>query len=256
MQGEITFLAALIVGFIGSTHCLGMCSGIAGTLAAATDRATGLPLLNRISYLLAYNLGRISSYVLAGFIAAGIGHLGFGLLPPPLAHSIALGISVVFLVALGFYLSGWVSFLPRLELLGGRLWRFIEPWGRRLLPVKSRFLAFTFGLVWGWLPCGLVYSALVWAAATANPVQGALFMLGFGLGTLPTVLCMGLTGQMLQRLRRHAGFRQAAGASLILFAAVMITLYALNKEPHPNQHSQPQTSHIIRGQTLHFASAI
>lgn len=251
MRGEITFLAALIVGFLGSTHCLGMCSGIAGTLATATDRGHGLPLLNRVSYLLAYNLGRISSYVLAGFIAAGFGHLGFGLLPPPLAHAIALAISVVFLVALGFYLTGWVSFLPRLELLGGKLWRLIEPWGRRLLPVKSRFRAFTFGLVWGWLPCGLVYSVLVWAAATANPVQGALLMFGFGLGTLPTVLCMGLTGQTLQRLRRHTGFRQAAGALLILFAAVLVTLYALNKGSTPHHHNPPQNTQITHNATVH-----
>ncbi len=253
MQGEITFLAALVVGFLGSTHCLGMCGGIAGTLATATDRAQSLSFLNRFSFLLAYNLGRITSYVGAGFIAAGIGHLGFGLLPPPLAHGLALAISVVFVLALGFYLAGWASFLPRFELLGGKLWRNIEPLGRRLMPVKSRPRAFAFGLVWGWLPCGLVYSVLVWAAATASPAQGALLMLGFGLGTLPAVLCMGLSGQALQRLRRHSGFRRAAGASLILFAAVLVTLYTLNKEPQLNQLSQPQTSHVTWDQTLQFA---
>jgi sulfite exporter TauE/SafE len=249
MQGEITFLAALVVGFLGSTHCLGMCGGIAGTLATATDRAATLSVLNRISYLLAYNLGRITSYVVAGLIAAGIGHLGFGLLPSPLARGLALSISVVFLLALGFYVAGWASFLPRFELLGGKLWRNIEPLGRRLMPVKSRPRAFAFGLVWGWLPCGLVYSVLVWAAATASPVQGALLMLGFGLGTLPTVLCMGLTGQALQRLRRHTWFRRAAGASLILFAAVLVTLYALDNGSRPRHQNSPQTSPVTWGQS-------
>jgi len=229
VPGEITFLAALVVGFLGSTHCLGMCGGIAGSLGAATERAREPHFLGRLSFLLAYNLGRISSYVAAGTITASIGHLGFGLLPSPLAHGLALGVTAVFLITLGLYLAGWWSFLPGLERLGGKLWRRIEPLGRRLMPVKTKLRAFAFGLVWGWLPCGLVYSVLAWAAATGDSIQGALLMLGFGLGTLPTVLCMGLTAQTLLRLRRHTGFRQVAGVSLILFAAVMVTLYTLEQ---------------------------
>jgi len=242
MPGEITFLAALLVGFLGSSHCLGMCGGIAGTLAVSTDPTGSSISVDRIAYLIIYNLGRICSYVLAGFTVAALGHLGFGLLPPAVAHALAMGVSALFLLALGLYLGGWWSFLPWLETRGNKLWRMIEPLGRHLLPVKTKSRAFAFGLIWGWLPCGLVYSALAWAASTADPAQGGLLMLGFGLGTLPTVFCMGLTGQTLQRLRRHSLFRQAAGVSLILFAAVMLVMVALDKGEHSHARNPTHVS--------------
>lgn len=229
MPGEITFLAALLVGFLGSSHCLGMCGGIAGTLAVSTRGSDAAASVARTVYLLVYNLGRITSYVMAGVIVATIGHMGFGLLPPTTAHATAMVVSAVFLVTLGFYLAGWWSFLPWLEARGNKLWRLIEPLGRHLLPVRSKPQAFAFGLIWGWLPCGLVYSVLAWAAATASPPQGALLMLGFGLGTLPTVFVMGLTGQTLQRLRRNSLFRQTAGISMIIFALVMLSMTVFNK---------------------------
>ncbi|MDJ0956011.1 MAG: sulfite exporter TauE/SafE family protein [Arenicellales bacterium] len=227
MPSELTFLAALLVGFLGSTHCIGMCSGIAGTVGAST--ATNPSFLDRSSYLLLYNIGRISSYVIAGCAAGAVGQIGLGVFPETVAHSIALVISVVFLIALGSYLAGWWSFLPKLELVGTRLWRIVEPWGRKLLPVRNRFQAFLFGCVWGWLPCGLVYSVLAWAVAVGSVKQGALLMLGFGLGTLPTVLCLGMAGQTLLRLRSKALVRQAAGISLVLFAAVMFTMHQINQ---------------------------
>lgn len=243
MPGEITFLAALLVGFLGSSHCLGMCGGIAGTLAVSTDRSAGTSGLERVVYLLIYNLGRITSYVMAGFAVGFLGHMGFGLLPPGLAHSVAMWMSALFLIALGLYLGGWWSFLPWLEVQGNRLWRLIEPLGRHMLPVTNKSQAFTFGLIWGWLPCGLVYSVLAWAATTADPARGALVMFGFGLGTLPTVFVMGLTGQTLQRLRRNSLFRQAAGISLIVFAVVMLGMVAFDGGGH-SQHEHSGSGEV------------
>ena len=234
MPSELTFLAALLAGFLGSTHCIGMCSGIAGTIGIST--AASPSFLNRASYLLLYNFGRIFSYVIAGLLAGAIGNIGLGAFPETVAHNIAFGISIVFLIALGTYLAGWWSFLPKLELVGSKLWRIIEPLGRKLLPVRNPYQAFMFGIVWGWLPCGLVYSVLAWAVATGNAKQGALLMLGLGLGTLPTVLCLGMAGQTLLRLRRHALVRQAAGISLVLFATVMFALYQFNQHAYSVQH--------------------
>ena len=248
MPGEISFLAALLVGFLGSSHCLGMCGGIAGTLAVSTDRSAAAAGVQRIVYLLIYNLGRISSYTMAGFAVGFLGHVGFGLLPPDLTHGIAMWVTALFLVALGLYLGGWWSFLPWLEIQGNRLWRLIEPLGRHLLPVTNKPQAFTFGLIWGWLPCGLVYSVLAWAATTADPIRGALVMLGFGLGTLPTVFVMGLTGQTLQRLRQNSLFRQVAGVSLIVFAVAMLGMAASDKNGHAHhQHAQPDQSSFQGG---------
>ena len=234
MPGEITFLAALLVGFLGSSHCLGMCGGIAGTLAVSTECSSGV---DRVVYPLICNLGRITSYVMAGSAVGFLGHMGLGLLPPELAKGIALWVSALFLIALGLYLGGWWAFLPWLESQGNKLWRLIEPLGRHLLPISNKPQAFAFGLVWGWLPCGLVYSVLAWAATTADPARGALLMLGFGLGTLPTVFVMGLTGQTLQRLRRDSLFRQIAGVSMIVFAVAMLGMVTLGKGSHAHHHA-------------------
>lgn len=244
MQSELTFLAALLVGFLGSTHCIGMCGGIAGTTGVSLGRSGGLSFLNRVSYLLLYNFGRITSYTAAGYIAATIGAAGFGLFPQNVARPLTAAISIGFLLALGAYLAGWWSFLPRLESVGGKLWRKIEPLGRRLLPVRTRSQAFMFGFVWGWLPCGLVYSVLAWAVATAQPGRGALLMLGFGLGTLPTLLGLGMAGQTLQRLRRHPGIRRAAGISLILLAVAMFALHQQNSHSHATHQHQAQIDSI------------
>lgn len=258
MPSELTFLAALLVGFLGSTHCIGMCGGIAGATGVATAGGAPRSFVSRASYLLLYNFGRIFSYVVAGFLAATLGQIGLSIFPAAIAHGIALSISIVFLFGLGSYLAGWWSFLPGLERAGGTLWRVIEPWGRKLLPVKYPYQAFLFGAVWGWLPCGLVYSVLAWSAVTGEPWTGALMMAGFGLGTLPTLLCLGMAGQVLQRLRRNKGVRQAAGISLILFAAVLFGLYKLNTPTHGNHphHVLPSTLNLSEFTLLHEPSSV
>ena len=249
MPSEATFLAALLVGFLGSTHCIGMCGGIAGTSAMAISASASRSPIRRVTYLLIYNCGRILSYTVAGFTAATVGWIGLSFFPPDIAHSIALSISIVFLLGLGSYLAGWWSFLPRLEQFGLKLWRIMEPWGRKLLPVHKPYHAFLFGVIWGWLPCGLVYSVLAWAAASGEPWTGALMMAGFGLGTLPTLLCLGMAGQVLQRLRRSTLVRQVAGVTLIVFAAVLFGLYQFDSHT-PEEHQNHVSLQPVPGSIL------
>ncbi len=235
MPAELTFLAALLLGFVGSSHCIGMCGGIAGATGAASIGSAAHRLAGRIADLLLYNAGRILSYITAGTMAATVGQIGLSILPAAVARGLALTVSIAFLFGLGLYLSGWWSFLPGLERIGSKFWQRIEPWGRRFLPIRHRYQAFLLGVVWGWLPCGLVYSALAWSAATGEPLTGALLMAGFGLGTLPTLLCLGAAGHLLQRLRRNRLFRQAAGVTLILLAATLFGLYEHNTHKHGRQ---------------------
>jgi len=170
----------------------------------------------RIFIVLAYNIGRITSYTLAGAIAGGIGQTVFNLLGQQTAHAIAGVISALFLIALGTYLAGWWSYLLILERAGAKLWRYIEPWGRHLLPVRSVPQALLLGGLWGWLPCGLVYTVLVWAMASGSVVSGAWLMGAFGLGTLPTLLVLGGLGRKLQRLRQEGWVRPLAAGIVIL----------------------------------------
>jgi len=129
----------------------------------------------------------------------------------------------LFMVALGIYIGGWLQTMRWLERLGGHFWRLIEPIGQRFMPVNSPVQALGLGFIWGWLPCGLVYSTLALAATSANAVNSAMSMLAFGVGTLPVLLVMGSFADKLQRFTRNRWTRYIAGALLIAFGAMILS---------------------------------
>jgi hypothetical protein len=173
-----------------------------------------------LPYLLAYNLARISSYTLAGALLGGISALAMQLVAIHQLQQVLLVFAGVFMILLGLYVGGWWRILLRVEQAGGVIWQRIEPLGRRFLPVRSVWHAFLLGLVWGWLPCGLVYSVLIWAMASGGPVQGGLLLLSFGLGTLPNLLAMGLFAATLSRWVRLPWVRWLAGGVIIGFGVM------------------------------------
>ncbi|MBF8779183.1 sulfite exporter TauE/SafE family protein [Pseudomonas fulva] len=212
--------AALVLGLLGSGHCLGMCGGLMGalTLAIAPEQRA-----RRLRLLLAYNLGRVCSYALAGLL---LGSLGW-LLSGPLAAAMRL-VAALLLVAMGAYLAGWWSGLTHLERLGRGLWRQLQPLALRLLPVTGAPRALLLGALWGWLPCGLVYSTLLWSASQGSAWQGAALMLAFGVGTWPVLLLTGLAAKRLNDLLRQRQWRVAGG--LLVMA---LGLWSL---PGPHRH--------------------
>ncbi len=217
LDSEATYISAFLVGLLGGVHCVSMCGGIVGALSFGA-RDGRVPW----SYLLAYNIARISSYTLAGILMGGISWLGGQLFE---VHQWQQGLQFVaglFMLALGLYIAGWWRGLAKVEQVGGRLWRHIEPLGRRLLPVRSVSHAFVLGLLWGWLPCGLVYSVLIWAIASGSPVEGGLLLLSFGLGTLPNLLAVGVFALALQTLVQRAWLRQLAGVLIIGFGLLSL----------------------------------
>ncbi|MCC5858653.1 MAG: sulfite exporter TauE/SafE family protein [Ectothiorhodospiraceae bacterium] len=208
---------AFVLGLVSSTHCLGMCGGIAGALTYSLNPRLRQQPGRFMVFNLAYNLGRVSSYMAAGaIIAAGTGMLtGLAGAHNRLAMQV---IGATFLVAVGLHIGGWFPRFARVESLGRPLWRRLEPLGRRLLPVQRLPQAFGFGLVWGWLPCGLVYSALIYSLSTEQALRGALFMGFFGLGTLPMLLTVGVMASGVAAVLRRPGVRRAAGLCVILLA--------------------------------------
>ena len=212
--------SALILGLLGGGHCLGMCGGLMGALTLAVPAKSG----RRLGFLLTYNLGRILSYSLAGLL---IGLLGVAASQGPGA-SIMRILAGLLLISMGLYLAGWWNVLTRIEALGKGLWRFLQPLASRLMPVKSYPQALLLGALWGWLPCGLVYSTLLWAASQGNALDSMLLMFAFGLGTLPVLLVTGLAAQRITLFLRHKGVRIAGGVLVILFG-----LWTL---PGPHQH--------------------
>lgn len=213
----VTLLAAFLVGLTGGVHCVGMCGGVVGALGFGLPESVRGRLAGVLPFLLAYNLGRLLSYIAAGALMGGIGLAAARMAA---LHDVRLVLQVIaglFMIALGFYLAGWWYGITRLERIGGRVWRLLEPVGRRLLPVHSVSQALLFGLVWGWLPCGLVYSVLIWSLSAGGVAEGALLMAAFGLGTLPSLLAMGFFAARLSTFLRRPAVRRAAGAAVILF---------------------------------------
>ncbi len=190
---ETGYIAVFLVGLLGGTHCIGMCGGIVGAL---TVQAPGGP--SPWPLHLAYNLGRISSYALAGSLLGAVGSAGL-LLNDVLPVQMALYVLAnLMLVALGLYLTGMTQALAFTERAGQKLWARLRPLTARFLPARTVSRALPLGMVWGFLPCGMVYSVLTAALVAGSPLRGAGLMLAFGLGTLPNLL---LAGVLLKRLR-------------------------------------------------------
>ncbi|MEE4999637.1 sulfite exporter TauE/SafE family protein [Pseudomonas alliivorans] len=214
-------LSALVLGLLGGGHCLGMCGGLMGALTLAIPREQRT---RRLRLMMAYNLGRIISYAIAGFFS---GLVGWAVANSPGATTLRV-IAALLLIAMGLYLAGWWSGLTRIERLGRGIWRHLQPFATRLLPISSMPSALLLGALWGWLPCGLVYSTLLWAASQGNAIDSALLMLAFGLGTWPVLLATGLAAECTTALLRKRSVRAAGGVLVILFG-----LWTL---PGPHQH--------------------
>lgn len=205
--------AAFLAGILGGVHCIGMCGGIVGALAAASRG-------NAIARHLAFNAGRITSYGVAG---AAMGAAGALLAMAGPLHVAQVALFVVangLMLGLGLYIGGWGRAVVKLEGLGATLWRRIEPVRRALYPVDSTVKALGAGAAWGWVPCGLVYGMLPLAAASGGPGQGALVMMAFGLGTLPHLLLAGFGAQRVLALRNRLWVRRAAGLLIVALAMV------------------------------------
>jgi len=213
---EYSLLIAFTIGLASTLHCLGMCGGIVGALTFSLPPEVRESRRRLIPFTFAYNLGRLASYSLAGALA---GALGNTLLNSRIglwhAHTVMQVAAALILIGIGLYLAGWFPKFALIEKIGEPWWRRIEPYGRRLIPVRSPLHAALFGAVWGWLPCGLVYSTLIWTMSAGGVVKGAALMLAFGAGTLPGVMTTGILTGWMTRLTRLPYVRQAIGLSLV-----------------------------------------
>ena len=222
-------ISGLLTGLFGSLHCLGMCGGLVTAFsmprnktvlqpnAVALSRMADVPLLQR-------HAGRLLSYALLGALSGGLGaatQVLSQLLPVQQALYL---LAQCMMLALGLYVMGYTGLLAPIERGGALLWQRLQP--RFALHLRaasvdqgpaigSRLLS---GLLWGLMPCGMVYAMLATALVSGGALQGALLMLAFGLGTLPMLLAAGAALKRLQQLRRSTWARRIAGAVLIGFA--------------------------------------
>jgi len=227
--------AAFIIGLLGGTHCVGMCGGIVGALTAGVAQPARRSRLRLFVTQLSYNLGRISSYTLAGMIAGTLGRQA-GLLELTGGFPLGRVIAGVIMILMGVYLAGWRHTLRWMERAGSYLWKWIEPLGRKVIPVRHPGQALWLGMVWGWLPCGLVYTALALALASGSGINGGAIMLAFGAGTLPTLLTLGVTFDVAGRWIRDARVRRVAGVLVILLGLVLLLAIPAQHGHHPHPH--------------------
>lgn len=227
---QANYLGAFLVGLLGGVHCFGMCGGIVTALSFNSSSTTSpntssRNTSSRTPILLGYNFGRIMGYMIAGALVGGIGSLATGVLSLTdiqNTRSILSVIAALFMIALGLYLAGVWRGIAYLEKGGRHLWKYIEPVSRRFIPADTIYKALPLGLLWGWLPCGLVYTILIWSLSAGGAVEGALLMLAFGLGTLPNLLLMGLAAEKLSRWTKIKWVQRLAGAFVAGLGLLML----------------------------------
>ncbi|MFP5393527.1 MAG: sulfite exporter TauE/SafE family protein [Gammaproteobacteria bacterium] len=228
ISSGLHLLPVFLVGLAGSVHCVGMCGGIVSAFSAAPASrpfpvavvtAPAARAADSLARVVSYNAGRIASYAVAGAIAGGAARVLADLAQ---VQMVLFWMANVMLASLGLYLMDAWRGLARLEALGKHLWRHVQPLTGRLMPLDHPFKLFALGGVWGWLPCGMVYSVLATAMLSGSALDGALVMASFGLGTLPMLVAVGLAGAQVRAAFQRPLVRRAAGATVLAFALLAL----------------------------------
>ncbi|KAB2824711.1 sulfite exporter TauE/SafE family protein [Aliivibrio finisterrensis] len=222
---NIDLLGAFFVGMMGTGHCIGMCGGISAVISMNTTNSKH----PRWLFILLYNCGRILSYSMFGFIIGGV-FVSIASTSGSYSALVYLRIFAgILMCLLALYIANWWKGLVYLEVIGKQLWKYISPLTKPLLPLKTPFHAIPFGFLWGWLPCGLVYSTLSWAAVSGGAINGSLIMLAFGIGTLPAMFLVGVGAHALQSFINNLITRNISALLLLTYGThtVYIALHQL-----------------------------
>ncbi|NOZ53583.1 MAG: sulfite exporter TauE/SafE family protein [Gammaproteobacteria bacterium] len=244
ISDTITITSAFMIGLLGGVHCIGMCGGMMNALSFAIP-GEKRSAANLSGVLLLYNLGRILSYTVIGALAGSVGWFLQGV-SDSTGQTLRVAAGVM-IIAMGLYLAGWWRGLAYLESLGHHVWRRIQPIGAGLLPVTRAWQALLLGSLWGWLPCGLVYSTLILAATSASAQQSAFIMAAFGLGTLPVMLATGILAYRLKTWVQLRFVRNTAALIVIAFGVWMMLVPLMS-----GQHAHMQHHNVL--EPLHESS--
>lgn len=209
--------AAALAGLVGSAHCLGMCGGISGLFAVNAGVAS---LRAQLPMALTYNAGRVVSYAFLGAVVGLVGSVVVRV-SPTVAAGIRLA-SGILIILIGLRVAFNLRWLNAIERMGSSIWSRIAPVAKGLVPVTTLPRALGLGMLWGWLPCGLVYSVLMIAATSAEPQSGVAVMVAFGIGTMPAMLMTGLGAARLAELTRRRSTRLGLGLLIVLLGVLTI----------------------------------
>ncbi len=223
--------AAFLTGLLGSAHCLGMCAGISGLFAVNSGVGS---LRRQLPMAFVYNIGRVASYAVIGTIVAAFGGAVVRSIPGIAAPIRVLTGTVIILI--GLQVAFNLRLLSPIERMGAVLWKGLAPVARHFVPVKNLPRALGLGLLWGWLPCGLVYSVLLIAATSAHPLDGAATMVAFGIGTMPAMILTGIGAAQLSSAMQRRGTRIGLGLLVVIIGILTIAMPVTAWISPPPQH--------------------
>lgn len=221
---EVGFLALFLLGLAGAGHCVAMCGGLSSAFVLQLP-----PNSQRWQLVVLLNFGRIASYTLVGALLGGLGQIGLNLDQTQTLQFVLFFFANILLFFLGLYFIGLSGLITRVEQLGKPIWRVLNKILQKLLPIRTLHHAFFVGMIWGWLPCGLVYTASVYALSSGDITLGALYMLTFAVGTLPALISMGFMALPIQKFIQKKPVRIGAGLILTLFPIWQITEFLLHR---------------------------
>lgn len=233
---SFSYSYAFMLGLLSSAHCVGMCGGISSALSVGIS-APHQPL-RFITLTLHYNIGRIITYTLLGFSLGSLMAL-LGEYWPIMTIVMRVAAGII-LIIMGFYLTNLWHGLIWIEKIGQHLWRIVSPLSKKCLPIKQPHQAIFLGLIWGFLPCGLVYSMLIWAASTRDASQSAILMFCFGLGTLPALITLGVFSTLLKKWVQSRTTRTVAGFLVIIFGIWTLWVAMLSSHAHTAPHNHTE----------------
>ncbi len=211
----IEYFAIFIAGVFGSVHCVGMCGGFPIALSSLPKRC----LSRKVSSHLVYNVGRIFTYTFLGLLMGYLGLKIEELTPIVSGQVIISSVAGFFMIYLGLQITGFIG--------EGKIpgFTFLHSLLRKLM---STFLhqgkisgSFYLGIFIGFLPCPLVYGFLLAATASGSPIKGALVMLSFGLGTVPTMFLIGGLAEVITP-NFKATISRVPGILVVIFGLITI----------------------------------
>ncbi len=233
MFTELPIIEAFLLGLLSSIHCGSMCGGLAIALQLLYQRSETKS--GYASYVIQIQMGRITTYALLGLCLG----LGASWLDLELYSSFTIGLRIfagLLIVLMGIQLAGWTQKVAVLDILISKVWRSNNPLNQWLQRFNEKGATLLLGLAWGLLPCGLIYTLLIWSFAQTADWKASLLMLSFGIGTLPAIIFICLMGGKLMKILQHKWLRSSLGL-LIIFFGILTALVPLQHQGHEHGHS-------------------
>lgn len=220
LSGEITLIGGVLLGLASSLHCVGMCSGICGRSLSLLNPNAGI---GRVWGLCGLQVGRLTTYAAIGGLA---GLMGASIIPDgtPVAFTVLRWVAAVSLIWIGFVALGLT---PRLAVLDHTMDHLSAVVARVVRPLSASTVGgpLALGAIWGLSACPAVYGAAFASTISGSSLDGAIFMIAFGIGTLPGVMGGGVAVHAVGDAGRNltGGLRVAAG--LALAATGFVSIY-------------------------------